>query len=266
MWPLKRRMPAESPATPLVFIHMPKSGGTSLTHALSRFYRPDQIKTDKGNLTVGLMRSEGSRSSGPVFYHGHPDRGVMPCLPPGANVFTILRKPADHAVSNFLQILSNPDGADYPAARSLGFSEFLRVSWWYAIFQTATLAAGLVEEPIVTKVHIEERHSAVLTLLERMCFVGVLEHAFASFDLLSERLNLSPAIRPPYLNTAAERGTPASTIDRFKAEYEALKEDNDLALLLALEEVTYQKALSILRQHLAASALRRDQHFAAPTE
>jgi hypothetical protein len=82
-------------------------------------------------------------------------------------------------------------------------------------------------------------------LLDQMFFVGCLEQLNEVSPLLSLMLGLPTCLTVPCLNTAAEHGTDAETIQRLRAEYEALQDNVRMAHLLSLERAIYDKGASL---------------------
>ena len=64
-------------ALPLYFLHIAKTGGTSLTAALKAFYRADEVISDAGNISVDFIKAQEDRLHAAVFVHGHAQHGVM---------------------------------------------------------------------------------------------------------------------------------------------------------------------------------------------
>ena len=98
-------------ALPLYFLHIAKTGGTSLTAALKAFYRAENVISDAGNISVDFIRGQEHRLQAPVFIHGHAQHGVMSHLMGRVRAITFLRDPPAQAVSNYLHLardLDNP--------------------------------------------------------------------------------------------------------------------------------------------------------------
>jgi hypothetical protein len=230
---------------PLYFLHIAKTGGTSLTAALKAFYRPEDVISNAGNISVEFIKAQQHRLHGAVFVHGHAQHGVMSHLVGHVRAITFLRDPPAQAVSNYLHVARDLDNPLSCAAINLGFSRFLRTFWQHAIYQVHALDVSITSAPAPFPEELERRVGHVFTLLDQMFFVGCLEQLNEVSPLLSLMLGLPACLTVPRLNTAAEHGTDGETIQRLRAEYEALQNDIRIAHLLALERSIYNKAASL---------------------
>ncbi len=119
-----------SPGRAYIFVHIPKTGGTSLSAALEgRAMRGDILIGDTPKALRRRGRLKGLRAKGPLWKHASLDdiEGVMPPeWMDRAFVFTIVRNPWDRLVSyyHWLRVQS----FDHPAVRAAhghGFADFL---------------------------------------------------------------------------------------------------------------------------------------------
>lgn len=87
-----------SPASPLVFLHIPKTGGTTLGEYLSRYFEPNQISPSFNDVTLMREVESGVHHS---FYSGHFSwSSASETLRP-ATILTMLRHPIDRCVSQY---------------------------------------------------------------------------------------------------------------------------------------------------------------------
>jgi hypothetical protein len=104
----------EAPLT--VFIHIPKTAGTTLTGVLRKNYPPDTVRT-LGNVFAGAGTPsrgplERIRNSGRVLTRdihllaGHIPFGVREFLPDDARYITFLRDPVERTLSHYYRILT----------------------------------------------------------------------------------------------------------------------------------------------------------------
>ena len=236
-------------ALPLYFLHIAKTGGTSLTAALQAFYRTEDVISDAGNISVDFIKAQEHRLNAAVFVHGHAGHEVMSYLTGRVRAITFLRDPAAQAVSNYLHIARDRDNPLRCAAINLGFTRFLSTFWQYAVYQLLALDASITPGPARFPEELEQRVGQVFTLLDKMFFVGCLEQLNDVCPLLSLLLGLPSCLTVPCLNTAAENGSDGETIERLRAEYEALQDNVRIAHLLALERAIYNKAASLRRRY-----------------
>jgi hypothetical protein len=232
-------------ALPVYFLHIAKTGGTSLTAALKAFYRAEEVISDAGNISVDFIKTQEHRLNTPVFVHGHAQHGVMSHLMGHVRAITFLRDPPAQAVSNYLHVVRDLDNPLSCAAINLGFSRFLTTFWQYAVYQVNALDVSITPGPASFPEDLERHVGDVFALLDQMFFVGCLEQLNEVSPLLSLMLGLPTCLTVPCLNTAAEHGTDAETIQRLRAEYAALQDNVRMAHLLSLERAIYDKGASL---------------------
>jgi hypothetical protein len=135
----QERQPA-SPIQPLdreierfVFLHIPKTGGSTLHALLSDAVGADLVSTERHN---GLWRCSGAELAGMRLFSGHYDRRCLSFVP-GRNVrvVTMLREPAARLLSlyKFLRahsprLVVNNNLALAAAARELTYGKFLEAA------------------------------------------------------------------------------------------------------------------------------------------
>ena len=89
----------ESPARPLVFLHVPKTGGTSTGDFLSRLVPPDRMSTAFDDLTLTDCRER--HSGGMDLYAGHFTWAAIQSLFVRPRILTMLRDPIQRCVSQY---------------------------------------------------------------------------------------------------------------------------------------------------------------------
>ncbi len=117
-----------SPGRGYIFIHIPKTGGTSLALALESRARADDILIgDTPKAVKRRNRLKGLKPPGRLWKHSRlSDIDGMPGLPDPAFIFTLVRNPWDRVSS--LYHWSRQQGFDHPmihAAKRLSFADFL---------------------------------------------------------------------------------------------------------------------------------------------
>ena len=230
---------------PLFFLHIAKTGGTSLSAALRAFYDAEAVISEGGNISVEFIKAHEHRLHSAAFIHGHARHAVMSYLMGRVRAITFLRDPQAQAVSNYLHVVRDLDNPLNRAAVNLGFTRFLTTFWQFAAFQLLSLDVSITRESVRFPEELEGRVGQVFSLLERMFFVGCLEQVNQICPLLSLLLGLPSCLTVPCLNTAVENGVDGETIARLRAEYETLQSDARIAHLLALERAVYNKAASL---------------------
>ena len=181
---------------PLCFLHVPKTGGVSLTDALARRFPAEQVfLAPDGNLSLANLEALGARLDGPLFLAGHPVMGFVPALTGRADIITVLRHPRDQIVSLYLHILAGPQNPLHAAAIRQPFPDFLRENIGLLTFQTTSLALAL---SAATPAGPDQ----VLDFLDGLPFVGVIERPETCADVLTRLVAADPPLELPNLNAA----------------------------------------------------------------
>ena len=170
-----------SPGRRFIFVHIPKTGGTSVAHALEQRAMKDDIligDTPKAKRRKARLRE--LAAAGRVWKHSTL-RDMAGVIDPADHfVFTIVRNPWDRAVSyyHWLQTQS----FHHPAvdrAQALTFSDFLHHAQTQAAFRSqpypsyVTDAAGQVRCDLFARLeHLEEDLAPLWAHLGFVCQVG----------------------------------------------------------------------------------------------
>jgi hypothetical protein len=192
-----------------------------------------------------------------VFVAGHALAGVAECLRDRADLITVLRRPADQAVSNYLHLLSDPENGLHAEAARGSFGDFLRRNDHQIDYQLAALCVALTRDPARGHELRTRDLATVLSFLDSLPFIGVMEQAEACGELLSRIMPDAGPIRLPCLNSAVYRGVSVRTLERLRLEYEALREDPRLAPIFAREALVHARA--------AAAMVRLERQVAQPS-
>lgn len=176
-------------AAPLVLLHVPKTGGSTLVSiarcqfpaaAVARL--PDSLAAARADLA---RRSDADRRR-LRFLHGHVPFGVHSALP-GTRYLTLLRHPVARLVSVYHYALREPAWAAHRVIhdRRLTLEEFIDspAAAEFNDGQTRFLAGGDQSAP--TR---ETLAAALHNLGEQLAFVGITERFDASLALLRRRL------------------------------------------------------------------------------
>ena len=243
----------------LVFFHVAKTGGTSAAAALRSLFA--DARTDDGNLSAACLTSQPLGRD--VLYYGHPLHAVAQAVPQGAVTATVLRAPAEQAVSNYLHLLRNPHLPFHGDAVRLRFSGLMAAQPLLLAYQAVSLNVAMSDSQIHTPAQLFARLPAVGRFLDRIDVVGCLDQLDAVLRRAAWRTGRSDAVlsRAPLLNAATDFGTRDHEVHRLRAEYQGLAADPLLRRLMAAEAALVAHARSRCRSWVpwrlpSVSALR----------
>jgi hypothetical protein len=231
---------------PLCFLHIAKTGGTSLSNALGRVYPDDRRFIDGGHLTVDYLDRVEGALSGPCFIAGHPGPGVISRLAGKADIITLLRRPDRQAVSHYLHILADPDHPLHHAASRQSFPAFFRENPNLIIFQAISLGEALSTPDAPVDPLNRSGVDTLLHFLESLSFVGAIDRAEECCEQLSALLSADPPLRIACLNSAFCRGVSPKEVKRLLRQYRTLVNDPELSHLFDIEGRLYAKAEALL--------------------
>jgi Galactose-3-O-sulfotransferase len=204
------REPVSSPRR-LIYLHVPKTGGTTLRGVIERQYGLEAVfKVDGYDLVASIQRyrnlSENARAEIKAFV-GHMPFGWHDILDESAVYVTLLRHPVGRIVSHYRYVLRTPEAALHEDTRSrqLSLEEYVQASPGASIFnngQTRLLAGPLLrqDEPVTE----ETLELAKGNIEERFLLVGVTERFDESLLMMRRELRwrlplYAPAkIAPPF--------------------------------------------------------------------
>lgn len=196
----------------LVFLHIPKTAGTTLNRIIEWQYNPLRIFTvDPYRFRATIKRfetfSEKRRRSYQVV-RGHLQYGIHEYLPQGAAYITLLREPAARVLSSYYFIQRRPL---HPLHRQLkrerlGVEDFLRLTSERQNLQCRFIAGigrdGVCDETTLEKAKENLRYFRVVGLVERFEeSLLLIEQAFGwkvtaheSWKVSKNRRELEPSV------------------------------------------------------------------------
>jgi hypothetical protein len=120
-----RRFPPPLPR-PLIFLHLPKAGGSTMQDILVRQYRTGfgfRFTGDRAELRAFRALPERVRARFDLL-HGHVHFGIHQWVPDPAVYVTMLRDPVDRVISHYYFVLSHPGHYVYKKASRLSLKEY----------------------------------------------------------------------------------------------------------------------------------------------
>lgn len=216
----------ESQGGLLVFVHIPKTGGTTLNSMLAHQYPAAQAYEI-------MMRGMSATAAAPLIsfskirrlkrtlrsrqmrvIHGHFDLSLGPLMPDGAQFFTFLRNPVDRAISHYFHYRNNPSDPIHALAMRADLKEWVTASGLVEMDngQTRRLA-GEMGRPVGTVT--QEMLERAKTNLKKFAVVGLTERFEESQVLLRHAFSW-PVCRYPARNVG-ERQAGGFDIDMLDA-------------------------------------------------
>lgn len=132
------------PPQTVIFLHIPKTAGTTLYHIIERQYQPGEyyVINQPYKELLSLQHTPPENKAGIRLLAGHIHFGIHEILPQPATYFTILRQPRDLVISYFYYLRSAVSHPYSHLAKSMSLPEFVenRVDLNMSNMQTRMLA------------------------------------------------------------------------------------------------------------------------------
>jgi hypothetical protein len=225
---------------PFLFLHIPKTGGTSFISTLRAMIPRHLAASENGLLSAPFVEkliADGLKPG--QFIYGHPGPGAALPLRGKACSAILLRDPVEHAISNYLWVSNHKHLPDHAAASTLGFREFLLAQPYFAIFQTGSLQIGIQQRPLGRTEDLIERLPGLLDYLREFEIVGTTATVATFFQRSCAAMGLP--IPPPFPHLRMARIS-AEQRQRMREQYHSLKTHPTLGPLLAAERELYLHA------------------------
>lgn len=135
----------ESSAGPIIFVHLPKCGGTTLNRLIEWEYSPTRVcSIDPSFFRWSyrrILRWSPERLGRMKVFQGHMPFGLHRTLPKMAAYMTMLRDPVDRGISEYYYALSRMVHPEHRTIKKMMLEEYIQMTP-YANVQTK-LIAGL---------------------------------------------------------------------------------------------------------------------------
>lgn len=110
------------------FLHLPKTGGTTMRRVLDREYRGSrcyEIGTDITGDIRAFRAGQWNVHNAPRLVQGHMSYGLHQFVPGPATYVTLLREPLSRALSDYYYVTSNPHHPIHERVKDMGLVEYL---------------------------------------------------------------------------------------------------------------------------------------------
>jgi len=181
---------------PVVFFHIPKTAGMTLTSVFERLYNGRrQFLAGQGGAThiedcARFMQTSEEQRRGYGYLAGHIEIGVLAAIPGRPFVFTFLRNPWDRLVSLYCYVKRSPDHHAHPwiAERNASLEDFALDCPWDEVQNGMT--RRLAGVPLARSGDKRLLRQAVVNLHKYFGFVGLMESFDKSLFCLGRLLGL----------------------------------------------------------------------------
>lgn len=179
----------------LVFLHIPKTAGTTLSQIIERQYHPRAIvnicNSEQNLEQIDRLKSLSSSQQKKIkFIEGHTFLGWDELLPQPCAYFTLLRNPIERFISNYYYILKNPNHSLHQSLREqqITLKDFASCSG-EDNYQTRCLARTIGEKDLninEAECNREMLDRAKRNLRENCAVVGIVEEFDRTLLLLKK--------------------------------------------------------------------------------
>ncbi len=237
------------PPPPIYFLHIEKTGGTSLTNAIAAWFPASDVFCNEGSISSAFLTSIEPELTREILIAGHAQNGVAKRLMGRARVVTLLRDPEGQAVSHYFHARLDVRHVHHRDARQLSFRDYIIKHPRYVIFQLWALAMAMSDD------YYEDIDRTVRTLpaIQRLLWdfdcVGVLERRAEFCACFSAKVLNGRPVTLPHLNSALSRGAEDREIALARSQYRALAATPVIGKLIEVERRLYDEAKAVADHH-----------------
>ncbi len=225
-----------------IFLHIPKTAGTTLMSILDRQYPVESIHSFGADAHTAVAQfkamNEDSRAKIQLL-RGHMAYGLHEFLPAPAVYFTVLRDPVARVISTYNFILRTPDHYLYEAVtrQKMSLHDLLESKLPLMMNDgQVRLISGVWGERAFGEVTEAMLEKAKKNLAESFVVVGITEQFDQTLCLLKENLNWQQAISYQWLNVSRQ-GLQASELSAATVDLIQRVNGQDIALYAYAREL-----------------------------
>lgn len=228
----------------LVFLHIGKTGGTTLRNVLEREYPDEAIyEVDDDAVDAAIKRLEDlppERKRGLRLVQGHVGFGIHEALPQRVQYVTMVRDPVRRILSHYHYIRLNPQHHlhERVAGEGMSLEEFARGA--SPVEPTGVQVRKLAGLDAGDPVGPDAVDAAISNLEDHFLHVGVTERFDESLLLLKDKISLSSASyarRNQTPKRPTKEDTPEGTLDVLREETQHEREVYEHANRLLDEDI-----------------------------
>ena len=211
---------------PVIFLHIPKTAGTTLHDILDRHYPPEVVHSfgADAHASVSHYKSLDEESRIKIrLLRGHMAYGLHEYLPGPTKYFTILREPVARVISYYNFIRRTPDHYLYDEVMGNDLSLHALLESGLPLMMNdgqVRLISGVWGDPAFGEVTLSMLETAKKNLADTFIVVGLTEQFDKTLCLLKEKLNWQQDITYQRLNVsrhgASEEQLPRATVELLK--------------------------------------------------
>ncbi|NCF66866.1 MAG: sulfotransferase family 2 domain-containing protein [Chloroflexi bacterium] len=210
----------------VIFLHIPKTAGTTLLRILDRQYPPEVVHSfgADAHQSVVEYKALGEETRNKIrLLRGHMAYGLHEYLPNAAGYFTVLREPVARVISYYNFIRRTPDHYLYDEVIGKDLSLHALLESGLPLMMNdaqVRLLSGVWGEPEFGEVSLAMLETAQQNLADSFIVVGLTEQFDKTLLLLKEKLNWQQDISYQRLNVTrqgvSEKRLPKETVELIK--------------------------------------------------